>query len=43
MPAIEKANQETGEKTLFAFNITAPAIQMRENAYRAIEAGPRTR
>lgn len=39
MPAIEKANQETGEKTLFAFNITAPAIQMRENAYRAIEAG----
>lgn len=39
MEAIRKADEEKGEKTLYAFNITAPAMQMRENAYRAIEAG----
>ncbi|MDD6347967.1 MAG: RuBisCO large subunit C-terminal-like domain-containing protein [Lachnospiraceae bacterium] len=39
MPALKRADEEKGEKTLYAFNITAPALQMRENAYRAIEAG----
>lgn len=39
MEAIRRADEEKGEKTLYAFNITAPAMQMRENAYRAIEAG----
>ena len=39
MAAIKRADEEKGEKTLYAFNITAPAMQMRENAYRAIEAG----
>lgn len=39
MPAIRRADEEKGEKTLYAFNITAPLDQMRENAYRAIEAG----
>jgi len=39
MKAIKAADEVKGEKTLYAFNITAPAMQMRENAYRAIEAG----
>ncbi len=39
MEALKRADEEKGEKTLCAFNITAPAMQMRENAYRAIEAG----
>lgn len=39
MEALEKADEKKGEKTLYAFNITGPAMQMRENAYRAIEAG----
>lgn len=39
MEALRRADDEKGEKTLYAFNITAPAMQMRENAYRAIEAG----
>lgn len=39
MQAIRRADNVKGEKTLYAFNITAPALQMRENAYRAIEAG----
>lgn len=39
MEAIRRADEEKGEKTLYAFNITAPAAQMKENAYRAIEAG----
>ena len=39
MEAVRRADEVKGEKTLYAFNITAPAMQMRENAYRAIEAG----
>ncbi|POP31946.1 ribulose 1,5-bisphosphate carboxylase [Lactonifactor longoviformis] len=39
MGALKKADEMKGEKTLYAFNITAPVLQMRENAYRAIEAG----
>ena len=39
MEAIKRADDVKGEKTLYAFNITAPAMQMRENAYRALEAG----
>lgn len=39
MEAIQKADREKGEKTLYAFNITGPIDQMRENAYMAIEAG----
>ena len=39
MEAIKRADEVKGEKTLYAFNITAPALQMRENAYKAIEAG----
>lgn len=39
MAAVKKADEVKGERTLYAFNITAPAIQMRENAYRALEAG----
>ena len=39
MEALKRADEVKGEKTLYAFNITAPAMQMRENAYRAIEAG----
>lgn len=37
--AVNRADEEKGEKTLYAFNITAPALQMRENAYRALDAG----
>ena len=39
MEAIKRADEVKGEKTLYAFNITAPAMQMRDNAYRAIDAG----
>lgn len=39
MAAIKRADEVKGEKTLYAFNITAPAMQMRENAYRALDAG----
>lgn len=39
MEALRRADEKKGEKTLYAFNITAPAMQMKENAYRAIEAG----
>jgi 2,3-diketo-5-methylthiopentyl-1-phosphate enolase len=39
MPAIHKANDEKGEKTIFTFNITDRAEKVRDNAYRAIEAG----
>lgn len=39
MKAVKAADEVKGEKTLYAFNITAPAMQMRENAYRALEAG----
>jgi 2,3-diketo-5-methylthiopentyl-1-phosphate enolase len=37
--ALEKADEEKGEKTLYAFNITDKAENLRENALRAIEAG----
>ena len=39
MEALKRADEEKGEKTLYAFNITAPAMKMKENAYCAIEAG----
>ena len=39
MAALRRADEEKGEKTLYAFNITGPALQMRENAYRPLEAG----
>lgn len=39
MPAIKNADEIKGEKTLYAFNITDRADRIRENAYRAIEAG----
>ena len=39
MEALKRADEEKVEKTLYAFNITAPAEQMKENAYRALEAG----
>lgn len=39
MKAVKAADEVKGEKTLYAFNITAPIEQMRENAYRALEAG----
>ncbi|MEI3134085.1 MAG: RuBisCO large subunit C-terminal-like domain-containing protein [[Ruminococcus] torques] len=39
MEALKRADEEKGEKTPYAFNITAPAEQMKENAYRALEAG----
>ncbi len=39
MKAIKRADEEKGEKTLFAFNITDRTEKLRDNAYRAIEAG----
>ena len=39
MEAIEKADSEKGEKTLYAFNITDRTEKLQENAYKAIEAG----
>ena len=39
VPAVKAANKETGEKTLYAFNITAPPEQMKKNAYMALENG----
>ena len=39
MEAIRKADQVKGEKTLYAFNITAPYTKMKENALKAIDAG----
>ena len=39
MDAVRRADEVKGEKTLYAFNITAPAMQMRDNAYRALDAG----
>ncbi|MGL5513060.1 MAG: RuBisCO large subunit C-terminal-like domain-containing protein, partial [Sporomusa sp.] len=39
MEAIHRADQESGEKTFYAFNITSGADRLRDNAYRAIEAG----
>jgi len=39
MKAIKNADEEKGEKTLYAFNITGPLDLMRERAYKAIDAG----
>ncbi len=39
MAAIKRADEEKGEKTLYAFNITDRVDKIRDNAYRAIEAG----
>ncbi|MDR1386420.1 MAG: hypothetical protein LBJ44_02290 [Propionibacteriaceae bacterium] len=39
MAALKRADEEKGEKTLYAFNITSGPDQMRRNAYRALEAG----
>lgn len=39
MEAIGKADEKKKEKTLYAFNITDSTLKMRENAYKAIEAG----
>jgi 2,3-diketo-5-methylthiopentyl-1-phosphate enolase len=37
--AIKKADDVKGEKTLYAFNITDGPEKLKENAYKAIEAG----
>ncbi|MEA4906925.1 MAG: RuBisCO large subunit C-terminal-like domain-containing protein [Anaerolineaceae bacterium] len=39
MEAIRRADDEKGEKTLYTFNITDRPDRIRDNAYRAIEAG----
>ncbi len=39
MEAIDKANEETGEKTLYAINITGDIPEVFENAERVIELG----
>lgn len=39
MAAARKADKEKGEKTLFTVNITDEVGRLRDNAYRAIEAG----
>ncbi|MBW7571440.1 RuBisCO large subunit C-terminal-like domain-containing protein [Caproiciproducens faecalis] len=39
MAALKRADEEKGEKTLYAFNITDKTENLRDNAYRAIEAG----
>jgi len=39
MAALKRADEEKGEKTLYAFNITDRTEKLRDNAYRAIEAG----
>jgi len=39
MPAIRRADEEKGEKTLYAFNITDRPDKIKDNAYRALEAG----
>lgn len=41
MDAIKSADEEKGETTLYAFNITSSTNKLLENAYRAIEAGAR--
>jgi 2,3-diketo-5-methylthiopentyl-1-phosphate enolase len=41
MSAIKRADEEKGEKTLYAFNVTSRTDRLRDNAYRAIEAGAR--
>ncbi|HPF20714.1 MAG TPA: RuBisCO large subunit C-terminal-like domain-containing protein [Syntrophomonas sp.] len=37
--AVKRADEEKGEKTLFAFNITDRTDKLKDNAYRAMEAG----
>jgi len=39
MEALKRADEEKGEKTIFTFNITDRTEKLRDNAYRAIEAG----
>jgi len=39
MAAAKRADEEKGEKTLFTANITDEVTRLRDNAYRAIEAG----
>lgn len=39
MEAIDKANEEKGEKTLYAVNVTADLPEVLKNAERAIEPG----
>lgn len=39
MEAVERAKQEKGENTLFTVNVTDRPDKVRDNAYRAIEAG----
>lgn len=39
MEALRKADEEKGEKTLYAFNITDRTEKLQENAYKAIEHG----
>ena len=39
MEALKRADDKKGEKTIYAFNITGRADKMRDNAYRALEAG----
>ena len=39
MEAVHKADRKKNEKTLFAFNITDRTEKLKENAYKAIEAG----
>lgn len=39
MKQIKRADEDKGEKTLYAFNITDRGDRMKENAYRALDAG----
>lgn len=39
MEAAKRADQEKGEMTLFTANVTDEVVRLRDNAYRAIEAG----
>ena len=39
MEAAKRADAEKGEKTLFTANVTDEIVRLRDNAYRAIEAG----
>ena len=39
MAALKRADEEKGEKTLYAFNITGRVEKLKENAYRALDAG----
>jgi Ribulose 1,5-bisphosphate carboxylase, large subunit len=39
MAAVKRADEEKGEKTLYAFNITDRTDKLKDNAYRAIDAG----